>query len=258
MLERNLAQGLALLADIDWETMETTLSPYALEDLEAENETLEPPAWPSNLFGDVDMERAQRGCETFSQKCAGCHQYEHTTNRGSLEWRTIDVGTDGEYCKGVNAATAQYQSVPDLVRPVAAEVKRVSLGHISDVTSEAGRFPVIWRTQECNKLPARSLEGIWSAAPYLHNGSVMSINDLLRPAKDRAATFYVGSIEYDPSVLGFKSIKRPHTSLVDTSSHGFSNSGHEFVVPIASDRTDVIEYLKVHRDGVSCEEVTVD
>lgn len=254
MLERNLAQGLALLADVDWETMETTLSPWALEELELENETIEPPAWPTQLFAEVDLSKVKEGCVTFEQKCANCHAYEHTTNRGSLEWRRFDVGTDGEYCKGVNASTGKYKTVPDLVRPVAARVKDVALGHSGDVTSEAGRYPVIWRTQECNLMPARSLEGIWATAPYLHNGSVRTLDQLLLPMKDREAKFYVGTIEYDPSVLGFKSKSAPHTTLIDTTAKGFSRQGHEFTIDDKDQRSNLLEYLKIHRDGLTCED----
>lgn len=251
MLERNLAQGLALLADVDWESFDTTLSPWALEDIESQNETIEPPAWPTQLFAEVDMTKAARGCETFEQNCSGCHRYEHTVNRGSLEWRRFDVGTDDEYCKGVNASTGKFKTVPDLVRPVAAAVKTRALGG-GDVTSEAGRFPVVWRTQECNLMPARSLEGIWAAAPFLHNGSVRTLDQLLLPVERREKLFNVGSIEYDPKSLGFVSNKLPHTSVIDTTSHGFSNAGHLFVVEDDEKRSDLLEYMKVHRDGLTC------
>ncbi|MGE0631504.1 MAG: di-heme-cytochrome C peroxidase, partial [Pseudobdellovibrionaceae bacterium] len=53
--------------------------------------------------------------------------------------------------------------------------------------------------------PARHLAGVWATAPYLHNGSVPSIYDLLKPADKRPKLFFVGSREYDDKVLGFRS-----------------------------------------------------
>jgi len=69
-------------------------------------------------------------------------------------------------------------------------------------------------TQPCYK--ARSLNGIWATAPYLHNGSVRTMRQLLLPVEtddetlsgkkrlSRDKTFKVGSREYDPDVMGFK------------------------------------------------------
>ena len=57
-------------------------------------------------------------------------------------------------------------------------------------------------TQPCYK--ARSLNGIWATAPYLHNGSVRTMRQLLLPVDSRQKTFSVGSREYEPTVMGFK------------------------------------------------------
>ena len=50
----------------------------------------------------------------------------------------------------------------------------------------------------------RSLNGIWATAPYLHNGSVRTMRQLLLPVGSRDTTFRVGSREYDPKVMGFE------------------------------------------------------
>ena len=50
---------------------------------------------------------------------------------------------------------------------------------------------------------ARPLNGIWSGAPYLHNGSVPNLYELLLPAAQRSDTFYIGSWEYDPVRVGY-------------------------------------------------------
>ena len=50
---------------------------------------------------------------------------------------------------------------------------------------------------------ARPLNGIWATAPYLHNGSVRTLRQLLLPSDTRQTTFRVGSREYDPEDMGF-------------------------------------------------------
>ena len=50
----------------------------------------------------------------------------------------------------------------------------------------------------------RPLAGMWATAPFLHNGSVPTVYDLLSPVKDRPPTFRVGSREYDTEKLGLK------------------------------------------------------
>jgi hypothetical protein len=50
---------------------------------------------------------------------------------------------------------------------------------------------------------ARPLDGIWATAPYLHNGSVPNLYQLLLPAEQRITTFKVGSDQFDPVKVGF-------------------------------------------------------
>jgi hypothetical protein len=81
---------------------------------------------------------------------------------------------------------------------------------------------------------ARPLNGIWSTAPYLHNGSVPSLYAMLSPASERPPAFCVGSRAFDPEHVGFKfetpvnGICADGTTLLDTTKPGNSNAGHEF------------------------------
>ena len=52
------------------------------------------------------------------------------------------------------------------------------------------------------------LDGIWLRAPYLHNGSVPTMRELLMPPAQRRATFYRGDDVYDQANLGFVSERR--------------------------------------------------
>lgn len=83
----------------------------------------------------------------------------------------------------------------------------------------------------------RALDGIWATAPYLHNGSVPNLYDLLLPAgaqpgdapgtKYRPAKFQVGSREFDPHMVGFKSDGYPGFLFL-TALPGNSNGGHDY------------------------------
>jgi hypothetical protein len=93
---------------------------------------------------------------------------------------------------------------------------------------------------------ARSLNGIWATAPYLHNGSVPTLWDLLLPADQRPRSFKVGAREFDPVKVGFKSDGYDGFTF-DTSQPGNHNTGHDdYGKPLLTDqnRWDLIEYLK--------------
>ncbi len=83
---------------------------------------------------------------------------------------------------------------------------------------------------------ARSLNGIWATAPYLHNGSVPSLYDLLLPVKRegdpeegeyRPEEFMVGSRELDPKKVGFRTEGYEGFRYL-TDRRGNLNSGHEY------------------------------
>ena len=92
---------------------------------------------------------------------------------------------------------------------------------------------------------ARPLDGIWATAPYLHNGSVQNLKDLLKPASQRKQTFYVGSHKFDVKRVGFVSENQSNTSLLDTTIPSNSNSGHEYGVNLsAEEKSQLLEFLK--------------
>jgi len=92
---------------------------------------------------------------------------------------------------------------------------------------------------------ARSLNGIWATAPYLHNGSVPTLDDLLLPADKRPAEFRVGRREFDPNKVGFKSDGEQGSKFNTTVQRGNHNTGHEYRIVFTDEqRRDLIEYLK--------------
>lgn len=75
---------------------------------------------------------------------------------------------------------------------------------------------------------ARPLDGIWATPPFLHNGSVPNLYQILVPATSRSASFYLGTNKYDAVRLGYETEQFPNAFLLDTTISGNRNSGHEF------------------------------
>ena len=94
---------------------------------------------------------------------------------------------------------------------------------------------------------ARPLSGIWATAPFLHNGSVPTLDDLLLPPAQRPTVFHVGGREYDPVKLGYRTEPSAANSFrFDVSGQGNANTGHDYgnarFTP--ADRRAILEYLK--------------
>ncbi len=75
---------------------------------------------------------------------------------------------------------------------------------------------------------SRPLDGIWATPPYLHNGSVPNLHQILLPVAQRDSTFYLGSKRFDPVHVGYQSHQVQGAFLLDTSLSGNHNSGHEY------------------------------
>jgi mono/diheme cytochrome c family protein len=152
-----------------------------------------------------------------------------------------------------------------------------------------GYFGEIDIPQQPPAYKARPLAGIWATPPFLHNGSVPNLYQLLSPGEKRDAKFLVGTKDFDSQRVGY--VLKPLTErgfVMDTSIPGNSNHGHEFrgaggpVAPpstgaacitgddtrplaarqieppkngvLGPELTDdqrwaIIEYLKIHRDN---------
>jgi hypothetical protein len=136
--------------------------------------------------------------------------------------------------------------VMKLIEPMIEELKGAyktpdNAGKTCDGAPEmAGKF----------KYEARVLEGIWAAAPYLHNGSVPTLAELLKPAKDRVAEFGIGPA-YDIVNVGLaaEQPKSNHTmKTTDCAARGSGDSrcGHEFgtTTLTTDEKKALLEYLK--------------
>jgi len=113
--------------------------------------------------------------------------------------------------------------------------------------------------ENCIRAPfgykARPLNGVWATAPFLHNGSVPTLYDLLSPASERPGKFCLGNLEFDPVKVGYVTDCRGGTNEIDTGVPGNLNTGHSFedgprgkgvIGPKLepADRMALVEYLK--------------
>ncbi|WP_417525173.1 hypothetical protein [Marinovum sp.] len=86
------------------------------------------------------------------------------------------------------------------------------------------------------------LDGIWMRAPYLHNGSVPTMADLLAPAEERPVTFFTGCPEFDTARMGFAC---EAGFVFDTEDIGNGNGGHLYGTALPEpEKLALIEYLK--------------
>ena len=147
----------------------------------------------------------------------------------------------------VRAAGATWLGVPPrplvqvpAVRPTPAEVKAARLKRCeTEVNALLG-------------YRSRPLTGIWATAPFLHNGSVPTLYDLLLPPAARPAAFNVGSREYDPVKVGYVTAPSPTNSFRFVARDGGGlvpgngNQGHDYNNTRLSDadRWALVEYLK--------------
>ncbi|GAA6139859.1 hypothetical protein NBRC116583_36060 [Arenicella sp. 4NH20-0111] len=95
----------------------------------------------------------------------------------------------------------------------------------------------------------RPLNGIWATAPYLHNGSVPNLWELMQEGDKRVDSFWVGSRNFDPVNVGFDTTQGLNEFQVKDSENriqpGNSNRGHEFGTQWSDDQKwAVIEYMK--------------
>ena len=160
----------------------------------------------------------------FDQQCASCHASDKTGTRMPL----AEVGTDRDRLDRWNKKAA---------------IEREQGRHATWASSARA-----WSRKTLDGYNAPFLDGIWLRAPYLHNGSVPTLRDLLEPAGERPKVFWRGYDVYDPVNVGFVTqgpeAERVGTRL-DVSQQGGGNQGHEFGTNLsAADKDALVEYLK--------------
>lgn len=180
---------------------------------------LPPPKYP---FA-IKPELMARGSEVYKQQCASCHAVggERTGTVIPLDEVKTDRHRLDEWTQG------------------AADAYNSGAGGYTFNTSHF---------RKTNGYESSPLDGIWLRAPYLHNGSVPSLIDLLELPDRRPKIFWRGYDVYDQEKIGFLSDgddARKFGFRYDTSLPGNSNEGHLWGVDLsADDKKALIEFLK--------------
>ena len=246
---------------------------------------LKSPKWPSDILPPIVEALAAKGAGLYKAHCQECHRPPVTSREffENPEWWTVNEA--GEPILkvenipishiGTDAAQASDMINRTIELPADLGIKPYAFGFaLGDLVENTVNF---WYDQQ--KVPlnkqqrakidgympnnirgefaykVRSLNGVWATPPYLHNGSVPTIDALLGPAEERPKIFYLGHREYDPVKLGYRYDNLTNGFRFDTTIRGNSNRGHEFtddkttpgrIGPAlsADDRKALLEYLK--------------
>jgi mono/diheme cytochrome c family protein len=239
VMDRNYAQAIALGADYDPTTHVSSVLPLNLDRLEQVARKIQPPAWPTNVLGPLDSAKLTRGRALFSEHCAGCHTEERV-------YPYAEVGTSLPRTTNVMGRVGDRHFYARLAGS-ASNILAASYAAHGITPEQARSFERVpdpaWRTT--GGYIARRLDGIWASPPYLHNGSVPSLYDLLLPAARRPKTFPVGHREFDPVKVGFTTNVVQPVWTMDTTIPGNFNYGHEFGAGLPEeDRWALVEYVK--------------
>lgn len=246
IVQRNIGEDLGMGAVADTKTGESTVKLRNLLRLEEIAAKLPVPRWPEELLGKLDAARVAKGKPIYEKECASCHE---PAADGTFPDRTVDlatIGTDPNRAKSFAANMGDRPFVDalagalDLVQKAAMKSENVTPEEVAKLE----RGPVKWRAP--NAYASRPIAGVWATAPYLHNGSVPTLHDLLLPPDKRPKTFQTGSREYDPKKVGYV-YDGSHGGEFhfDTEKNGNHNTGHTYGTALSEeDRLDLLEYLK--------------
>ncbi len=180
---------------------------------------LDPPKYPF----PVDRTLADKGSKIFDNSCAACHAFggERTGTVIPVE----EVGTD-------------RHRIDMWTQQAADTYNQYAEGYDWDFDN----------LRKIDGYLSASLDGLWLRAPYLHNGSVPYLSDLLEVPEKRTPVFYRGYDVYNPEKVGFVAEEQAAQKVgfkYDTSVEGNGNQGHLYGTDLpAEDKKALIEYLK--------------
>jgi hypothetical protein len=276
-MQRNIGQAIGLTAHVDMVTYESTVNVRNLDQLERLAYKIESPKWSETKLPPIDEPKRAAGAVIYDRLCKKCH--DNAKKDGEFRDLKVipvdEIDTDGNQVrnfqkpvktKGVDVPF--FKALSDLLLNV--QKKAYATANVADAEAKSweygrGVIDPLWR--EAKGYVARPLAGIWATAPYLHNGSVPTLDALLRPstpapegatrgaattppaasANFRPAEFYVGARTFDPKKVGYVGSSKDNEKF-NTSDPGNSNKGHEgrlYGTTLSEkDREALIEYLK--------------
>lgn len=179
-----------------------------------------PPRYPY----PVNEELAAKGEPIYKQNCATCHAFDGA-NVGKVV-PIEEIGTDRSRLDSYTYELLENQNTL--------------------YTGYPWRFSHFRKTNGYANMP---LDGVWLRAPFLHNGSVPTLADLLEPVENRPKQFYRGYDVFDQVRLGFMTdVKEENGNkffYYDTTQPGNSNAGHLYGTALSADeKKALVEYIK--------------
>jgi hypothetical protein len=257
----------------------STIAAHNLVDMEGQLWNLQSPVWPEDLLPPIDAAKAARGALIYDDLCASCHapiDRDDEARRVTAQLYGLDhTGTDPTAAQnfyGAVAPTGVLEGTLDLSGATFGATAHAAslLGTlvvrslsgtptaVAAAEAHAARYDLTETEKQGDHSPdteadprgswlaykARPLNGIWATGPFLHNGSVPSLYDLLLPPDERPVTFHVGRRTFDPVHVGpTQEGDAPFT--LDTRLPGNSNAGHLWGTDLTdAERWDLVEYLK--------------
>ena len=240
-----------------------------LAQIEDDLYALRAPQWPASIFGALDAARVAHGAQIYAQQCVSCHQLSDRNDakrqlKAALT-KLDEVGTDPRMVRNFLDSTSSSGAFEGrkagvvLGAPLGAQAQTIDLvahaaigaalchplAAVRDAVASYHKVIKAALDTHPDYYKARPLSGIWASAPYLHNGSVPSLAELLKAPAERVTHFYVGSREFDPANVGVAVDAREHASEFDTTLTGNSNAGHSYGTALGdADKRDLLEYLK--------------
>jgi uncharacterized protein (DUF2235 family) len=241
------------------------------------------PKWPEDILGKIDLGKAAKGESLYKELCLDCHQSpmlsdegrkaEHWTNNANSAGRQFfrvtmiplaEIGTDPKEAQNFYKRTANSGPLGKGIVSASDGLKYITQKVIDEAYADLKLSPEQqseWNGYRDNEVraplfyKARPHNGIWATPPYLHNGSVPNLFELLSPVSERPPVFYLGNKQYDPIKLGLNTEYLKGASEFRTDLPGNSNAGHEFNDGPKSngvigrklsevERMQIIEYLK--------------
>lgn len=221
--------------------------------------TLKAPEWPESVLGNIDRTKAAAGRRLFEEHCSRCHGIRELPN-GNWDVSMIplaETGTDPNQARNWAGRTYDASKL-GMGTAVPASRLGTAINAIRQQFYEDSHVPASEQEPDVKlEAPcgykARPLIGVWATPPFLHNGSVRTVFDLL--SDNRPSSFRYGSREYDPVQLGYREDSSASAVTLDTRVSGNSNQGHWFtsdeqrsgrIGPQLSDQDkySIIEFLK--------------
>jgi hypothetical protein len=188
---------------------------------------------PQPFPGSINTALVEKGAAIYERECASCHGTYDGGRLVEFPNRQGDMGTDHAYLDAFDAATVTAVN---------------GLGYDRLLVGRSTTAYV-----------AQPLTGLWSSAPYLHNGSVPTLWHLMHP-NERPGTFFVGGHALDLEKVGIAGVAAADGSWamlpgyvpwteptrIDTGVPGLGAGGHEapFETMSEPDKAALLEYLK--------------